>query len=78
MPVATVWLLKPVGLFAPAIVTKPPGKIFCVIVFPLLRDLSFTRSSSTGVFRSIGDSFSFENFSAMSMVGCITIIGDGS
>ena len=73
-----VWLRRPVGLFAPAIVIKPPGNIFCIMVLPLFLDFSFILSASTGVSRSMGDSFSFENFSAMSIVGCMTIIGDGS
>ena len=64
--------------FENSIVIKPPGNIFCMIVLPLFRDFSFILSASTGVSRSMGDSFSFENFSAMSIVGCITIIGDGS
>jgi hypothetical protein len=67
------------GLFAPAMVSRPPANVLCRTVLPLSRDLaspSFSRRQ--GVSRTIGARRSFDQASAISSVGCRTRIGEGS
>ena len=67
------------GLFDPAIVTCPPGKDVCNVVFPLSHDLgSLILIYKHVVSGNIVARRSFENACAISRVGCKTRIGEGS
>ncbi len=71
-------MAKFVGLFAPTMVTCPPGNCLWVIVLPASRACEVKIGRSTFVSRIIGASRSFEKVSAALSFGCTTRIGQGS